>query len=297
MANWEIVVLWLKVLLLRYTFNLIANMTIILTTRGRYHTTLPLCLMSIINQTRLPSKLILVDDNEIKEFESLEIYKKIKTLFIIKNIEFVYLCGESKGQTFAQQKALNIVDTEWVFSMDDDNVLENDTLEILMKSATENTGAIGCIILKPKEENRTLIENAKIYNKIENIYSDFNIQMIKTQSPEIKKAEHLYSCYLFRKSAANNYHTEYAPAGHRSETVFTYNIFLNGWDVLVNPNTTIWHLDDDKGGNRLHVDNKNEKLFINQLIKWGVIPNKLQLFNDGKITYMMKNGIKYLISV
>jgi len=33
-------------------------------TRGRYFTTLPLVLNAIINQTRLPDKLIIFDDND-----------------------------------------------------------------------------------------------------------------------------------------------------------------------------------------------------------------------------------------
>ena len=33
-------------------------------TRGRYHTTLPLVLEAIMNQTKLPDKLVIFDDND-----------------------------------------------------------------------------------------------------------------------------------------------------------------------------------------------------------------------------------------
>lgn len=270
------------------------EITIILTTRGRYLTTLPLCLMSIYNQTLLPKRVILVDDNDKKEFQQLDIYKNILLLFKLKNIEFNYYYGESKGQVYAQQIAIDKVKTDWVFSMDDDNVLENNVLEVLSNTITDGVGAVSCIIISRKDVNREDFD-CDGYNKIENIYSDLNIQMVKNQRKTIKEVEHFYSCYLFRKDIANKFALDFAPSGHRSETVFTYEIFLKGYKLLMNPNAIIWHLHDDKGGNRLHKDGKNELLFINKLKEWKIVPDKLELKTDGEMTYMIKDKQKYLV--
>ena len=69
---------------------MILPITINLTTRGRYNTTLPLCLMSIVNQTLIPYEVILVDDNIDKLFYSNPVFKEILRLFKIKNIKFSY---------------------------------------------------------------------------------------------------------------------------------------------------------------------------------------------------------------
>ena len=279
------------------------EVTVTLTTRGRYFTTLPLCLMSIYNQTALPKKVILVDDNEKKEFQQLDIFKNILFLFKQKNIEFEYLCGESRGQVYAQQKALDKVKTDLVLKLDDDNILENDVLEeLLMLSFSKQTGAVSCLILTDKDLNRKLDcdpeDSLDTFNKIEDIYSSFNIQMIKNQDRFVKLVEHLHSCYLFRRNATNGYPLEFAPSGHREDTVFTHQIFRDGYSLYVNPSAVIWHLKDETGGNRLHNDgNKNELLFIEKLKEWKIIPDRLQLITENNITYVVKGNTKFVVPV
>jgi GT2 family glycosyltransferase len=252
--------------------------------------------MSIINQTFLPSEIILVDDNEKKEFYNIPIFKEFLKLCEIKNIEFSYYYGESKGQVFAQQIAFDHSNYPFIFKLDDDNILEPNTLGILYETMMNNScGAVSCLILTKKDMNRKLDYTSEVYNKIEDIYSLFNIQMIKNQTDSIKYVEHLHSCYLFKKSVTDGYALEFSPSGHREDTVFTYQIFLKGHKLIVNPNTIIWHLKEEKGGNRLQNDgNKNELLFIEKLKEWKVIPDKLELISDG-IIYVIKDNIKYRV--
>jgi hypothetical protein len=115
-----------------------------------------------------------------------------------------------------------------------------------------------------------------VYNKIEDIYPTYNIQMCGNQDRKIKKVEHLYSNYLFKKSLVSNYPLDFSPASHREDTVFSYEIFRKGYDLLVDPNAIIWHLHSD-GGNRIYSKEKNKKndeLFVQKLILWGIVPQK-----------------------
>lgn len=275
--------------------------TINLTTRGRYNTTLPICLNSIINSSVSPEEIILVDDNEKKEFFNIEISKIILSLMKLKNIKFSYYHGESKGQTIAANIALNHSKTPYIFKMDDDNILNSNVLETLYNTIIqdENIAAVsGLIFCCDLDKKRLPEENSQPYNKIENIFSHFNIQMCGGQSKEIKECEHLYSNYLFRRFLVESYPLEFAPAGHREDTVFTYPLYKQGYRLLVNPNCITYHI-HNSGGNKKHGFSdvvKNEELFLSKLEKeWNIIPNKLQIKREDNIIYAINNNGKYLI--
>lgn len=274
------------------------KITVSITTRGRYETTLPLSLMSIINQSLLPYEIILVDDNDNKDFYNIKIFKEILKLIKLKGVKFSYFYGESKGQVYAQQIALNNCSTELIYKMDDDNILESNVLEILYNTITKSDkiGAVSGLILNDKDKKRELNQISDLYNKIDDIYSNFNIQMCGIQSKDIKRVEHIYSNFLFKVSLIREYALEFYPSGHREDTVVTYELYLKGYDLLINPNCIIWHLNENNGGNRLHEnDNKNEILFINKLKKWGVIPDKIKVVEDLDTVYTMKGFNKFLI--
>jgi len=274
------------------------DITITLTTRNRYNTTLPLCLMSIFNQTSPPKRVILVDDNEDKKFYDIQTFKDILFLFKQKNIEFSYFYGESKGQVYAQQIALENTNTELIFKMDDDNILETNVLELLHKNIKDDVGMISCLILTKDDINRKFEYEDKIYNRIEDIYSKYNIQFIGNQNNRIKKVEHLHGSYLFRKELVTSYPLEFSPSGHREDTVTSYEIFRKGYILLVNPQTKIWHLKEKSGGNRLFnykIETGNELKFIEKMKFWNIIPQKIELKEDNKSVFTIQNGIKYLV--
>jgi len=258
--------------------------------------------MSIINQTYLPEEIILVDDNEKKEFYDIPIYKNILKLLKLKNIRFSYFFGKSLGLVHAIQIALENTKTEFVFKVDDDNILDNKVLETLYKDiiSDDNVGATSCLILENEEFlNRPIQQNVldDVYNKMEDIYATYNIQMCGAQDNKIKKVEHLYSNYIFRKEIVNSYPLEFSPASHREDTVFSYEIYRKGYTLSVNPNGIMWHLHSD-GGNRLHnKDNnkKNDELFVEKLKEWKIVPDKFTIKENEDGYYMTKNNINYLV--
>ena len=271
------------------------DVTITISTKGRYETTLPLCLTSIINQTVLPKKIILVDDNEVKKFYDIEIFKYLLLLMKLKNIEFQYFYGESKGQVYAQKIAFNHCNTKWIFKIDDDNILENNVLELLTNQLSDNVGGISGLILNKKDfnTNRKIEYESDIYNEIKNIFKYFNIQFCLNQDDSIKKVEHIYSNYLVRKDLIE-FSLEFSPAGHREDTVITHQIFRKGYDLLIVPKSITWHL-ESSGGNRNYDYNlnvNNEKKFLKKLNEWGI---HLDIKEDEKRVYEIKDGEDWLI--
>jgi glycosyltransferase involved in cell wall biosynthesis len=254
--------------------------------------------MSILNQTLLPYEIILVDDNEKKDFYKIETSKVLLELMILKGVKFSYYHGQSKGQVHAQQIALEHCTTDWIYKMDDDNFLDPMVLEHLsMTIKDDNTAAVSGLIIGCDLDKPRLSEETEPYNKIENVFSHFNIQMCGGQSKEIKKVEHIYSNYLFRKKFVETYPLEFSPAGHREDTVFTYQLFHKGYDLFINPNAVIYHIHYG-GGNKLHGFQdvvKNEELFIKRLELWKVVPDRLTIIRKEKLVYAEKDGGEFLI--
>lgn len=276
------------------------NITVSLTTKNRYYSTLLLALVSVANQSLLPYEVILVDDNEHKEFYNIEMYKNILELMKLKRIKFSYFHGPSKGQTHAQQVALEHCKTPLLFKMDDDNILQHNVLEILHEVLSENSNAAaasGVIFRYEKDISREADVDCNMYNRIEDIFSVFNVQMCGKQSKDRKKCEHLYSNYLFRKDLVKSYPLEFSPAGHREDTVFTYGMYLNGYDLIVDPFAITHHV-HNSGGNKCHnFDDivKNEELFIDKLHEWKVVPEKVQISREGNYVFAIKGTKKFII--
>jgi glycosyltransferase involved in cell wall biosynthesis len=240
-------------------------------------------MLSVINQTLLPYEIILVDDNEKKEFYDIEIFKIILKLMKLKNIKFSYYHGESKGQVYAQQIALDNCETDWLYKIDDDNILEYNVLELLSNSVNEKTGAISGLIFCCEQDKNRLSEETIIFNDLSNIFSHFNIQFCGGQDKSIKKCEHLYSNYLFNTKLIKTYSLEFSPAGHREDTVFTHSIFRKGYELLVNPMAITYHVNNKTGGNNIYMFDsivKNEELFITKLEEWNYIPEKILIIRE-----------------
>lgn len=279
------------------------KLTVLLATCDRYDTLLPLCLMSIYNQSHPPDRVVLVDDSINKKFYEYTILKNILILFKEKGIEFSYFYGKNKGMVPALQIGLDNISDGWVFKTDDDNILSYNTLELFVNNIGTNIGAMGGVIIdkgfmsyKKNNPNNISKEKDGYYNRIENIYSELNIQMVIDQSDDIKKVEHIYSNYFFNRELVDDYPIELTPSGQREDTIFTYNIFRKGYDLIIIPQIRIQHLNYDNGGNNkwgsIHSD-KNEMFFIEKLKYWGIIPNKLQMYTDSNMLYMIKDGVKY----
>ena len=255
------------------------DITVTISTRNRYFTSLYSCLDSIANQTITPKKILVFDDGiEVVDLSKEEKYNNLFSELNNKNIEFEIVQGEKSGQVLNHQKALNIVDTEFIFRVDDDCVLDPNVLETLYDSFDKDTGAVGCLVLF---KNQPIKKNPLASNKIEDVLFAQNIQWYIPETYEIREVDHLYSSFMFRKEAGlHGYDLELSPVGASEETQFTYGMVRNGWKCLFNPNATIWHHQDDMGGIRdvMTEENviKDNHIFKKRLKEWGLNYNDPQ---------------------
>lgn len=273
------------------------EITVLVTTCDRYQTILPLCLLSIVNQTYKPNRIVLVDDNLNKEFYDHEILRNVLTVMKYRNIEFEYLYGESKGCAYALQRGLDVIDSGWILKVDDDNILEPNVIELYVQNISEEIGAMGGLILDNKSFSREQEVQSK-YNQIIHLFSKINIQMVATQTPDIKEVEHIYSNYFFRREIAPNQCLELTPSCHREDTIFTHEIYRKGYKLLVIPQSKTYHLNyDDTNGDNKHGKtnlNNNEFVFIEKLKEWDIVPKEIEIIEEKNryVTTVMEFGGK-----
>jgi len=253
------------------------KVTATVSTKGRFHTTLPLVLTSLASQTLKPCRLIIYDDNDsMEDLRENEIYKNLFLLLNRVGIQWEVNPGARKGQIHNHQRALTDVTTEWIWRLDDDNVMEANTLESLFEYASayssKDVGAVGPLILDPKAN----IGHPLASNKIEDIFLGFNIQWCDTNIQKYIDVDHLQgSTFLFRKEAAKHgYDLNLSKVGHREETIFTYEMKRAGWRLVVMTGVKTWHMRYGAGGIRsdhqIKLFQQDDEIFHAYIKKWGV---------------------------
>ena len=268
------------------------GITVHVSTGGRYDTTLPLFLLSIANQTLLPKKLVIYDDNvPAQNLRNHPLYQNIFGLLNLKGIKWAVGFGVGKGQVLNHQRAIDEATTEFLYRGDDDTVLEPNVLEELMSRMEEDVAAVAPIVLHP---NQTVYNLPKYYsyNQIEYCedQNQLNIQWFKHPDGEVKSVDHLYSTFLYRREAfGHGYNKELSPVGHREESLLTYEAKRSGWKLLVDPNAVVNHFRYSTGGIRaseIHNQanfNHDAQIFLNKLKEWGVVlkTKKLIVLDNG----------------
>lgn len=231
-----------------------------ISTRGRYDTTLPLALNSIIQQTKLPDHLVIFDDNdEPKDLREMQHYMYLFQIMSMKNLSWQVIFGQKKGQHFNHQIA-NTMGFDWVWRMDDDTIAEPNVLETLSSYIKPNVGGIAGSVLTPpfaKVENST--------GKIENIHEP-NIQWDFIKS--VVSVDHLHCSFLYR-AGIHDYNLGLSKVAHREETLFTYGLKQKGYDMLLVPNAITWHLKNNQGGIRtgeLHNFEADDRIFYHHMM-------------------------------
>jgi hypothetical protein len=233
-------------------------------TRGRYHTTLPLVLNAIINQTLLPDKLIIFDDND--EFEDMRgnlVYQYFFQMLDFKNVAWEWRAAEKKGQHHIHQHA-NLAGFDWVWRVDDDAVPEPNVLETLCAYAlgAQNVGAVGGSVLTPPN----FPDTSNVTGKIEAIFTEPNIQW--NVIDKFKQVDHLHCTFLYR-AGVYDYNLGLSRVAHREETLFTWGLKQKGYDILVVPNAVTWHMKNPQGGIRAETNvemyKRDEEIFKNFL--------------------------------
>jgi GT2 family glycosyltransferase len=230
-----------------------------ISTKGRYHTTLPLAIQSVISQTRLPDKLVIFDDNDKPEdLRNNPIYYQLFLLLENKGIEWSVIYGQKKGQHHNHEMA-NKMGYDWVWRLDDDTFAEPTVLENLIFYIDDDIGAIGGAIITPSMKFDL---HEKFSGKISDIYSHNNLQWI--DQSKLLEVEHLHCSFLYR-AGINDYCLELSKKAHREETIFTYGLYQKGYKLLVVPNSITWHLKMPSGGirsdNNQRCYNHDEEIF------------------------------------
>lgn len=250
-----------------------ADVTVLIPTKGRYHSTLLLTLLSIVNQTVSPKHIILFDDGEKKDLREDPLYQYVFQAITRKSIGWEVAFGEGRGQVVGHQQSIEKAKTEWIWRIDDDCVAEPDVLEKLLSAANEKTGAVGGCVIDPKQVPFSTLAS----NKIEDIYLGLNEQWFQPAGNGLRFPDHLYSTFIYRKAAASHgYCKDLSPAGHREETIFTHEMKRNGWDLIFNPRAVTLHFRNPEGGIRTHKDpsmwGHDEQIFARKLREWKVEP-------------------------
>lgn len=223
-------------------------------TKGRYFTTLPLVIEAVMNQTKLPDKLIIFDDNdEPKDVRSEFLYQHLFYVLDSKKIAWEWQFAEKKGQHHIHQRA-NTMGYDWVWRVDDDAIPEPNVLQRLYEFANNAYGKIGAVggsVINPPNPPSVL----KSTGLMDNIESEPNIQWGLIENA--KKVEHLYCSFLYR-AGVHDYNLGLSRVAHREETLFTHGLHKKGYDLYVIPNAITWHLKNPQGGIR---DGAKQEMF------------------------------------
>ena len=217
------------------------NVLCSISTKGRYETTLPSALQSIMMQTKMPDKLVIFDDNDPpKDMREVQIYQYLFQMMNLKGLDWEWVYADKKGQHYNHDKA-NKMGYEWVWRMDDDTVAEPDTLQNLFNYTGPNIGAVGGSILTPP-----FIRGIVATGKIEDIDKEQNLQW--DYITKVQSVDHLHCSFLYR-AGIHDYDLSLSRIAHREETLFTYGLKQKGYEILVVPAVT-WHLKNKSGGIR-----------------------------------------------
>lgn len=261
------------------------GITCVISTRNRYYTTLPLCLNSIINQTIPPNQILIYDDGDHKDLREDPVYKNIFSMFDQKGIEWSVIFGSGDGQVKNHQDSISRSKYPLIWRTDDDVISEPNVLEVLKKEMKEDVGAVSCMIINPKWKNEV---SHLASSKMEDIFLGLNEQWFRPLFTVPKEVDHLYSSFLFRKSAATHgYCMQLSRVGHREETIFTYEMKMNGWKLILTPYTTMWHFESSTGGirdnTRQEMFEHDEMIFKSKLFDWNIKCNKhfISVLNNG----------------
>jgi len=234
-----------------------------MSTRGRYDTTLPMAIQSVISQTRKPDHFVIFDDNENPEdLRNRQHYNYLFSMMNEMKISWEFIFAQKKGQHYNHQMA-NIMGYDWVWRLDDDTIPEPNVLENLCKHISPDVGGIAGSVLTPPF--------AKVTGSTGKI-EDINEQSLQWDYiNQVKEVDHLHCSFLYR-AGTYDYNLGLSRVAHREETLFTYGLKKMGYKMLLVPDTVTWHLKNNQGGIRL--DNNKELYDHDDFIFGNYIENK-----------------------
>lgn len=228
-----------------------------ISTKGRYDTYLPLAIQAVMNQTRLPDKLVIFDDNDNPiDIRNNPIYTFLLGILDQKKIPWEVIYGLKKGQHYNHQIA-NGMGYDWVWRVDDDNIPEETVLEKLAAYIQPDVGAIGGSVLFWDK----VIDVSSATGKIEHIDDEPNLQW--GRFGEFRTVDHLHCSFLYRAGIVD-YNLGLSKVAHREETLFTYQMKQKGYKLYLVPNAITWHGKSVTGG--IRSDDKAELYLHDEFI-------------------------------
>lgn len=214
-----------------------------ISTKGRYHTTLPLAIQAVCMQTRPPDHLIIYDDNtDALDPRQDPVYDNLFRIMSVRGISWEWIWAGKKGQHHNHQMA-NQKATKWVWRVDDDCSPEPNVLETLLAHVSDQVGGVGVACLTPTWDQSTRVATGRI----EHIDSEPNIQWGRIAHKQ--QVEHLHCSFLYRAHVWD-YNLALSKVAHREETLFSWQLHKLGYELWVVPGAVTWHLKYDTGGIR-----------------------------------------------
>jgi SAM-dependent methyltransferase len=215
-----------------------STVAIEISSRGRGNSTLPLTLQSILNQTVLPQIIDLYFD---EERPNLSIVQYFFHLLKQKGVQ-INVLQTSNGQVPNHQFSLSNARTSFICRIDDDEVLQSNAIE-RYKAVLEADKTIGAVcgpVITPQENKQQIptfvsikMEDIKIYPNLQWYYPAGNMPQ--------QELEHIYSSFMYRVSAAKDYPYTFSRVGHREESVFSHQIYKNGYKLIYLPDVITMH--------------------------------------------------------
>jgi GT2 family glycosyltransferase len=237
----------------------------VIPTKGRYFTTLPLAIQSVISQTVKPDKLTIYDDGEHLDLRENAVYKYLFSALDEVGIKWEVAFTAGVGQHHAHQHA-NTSDFKYVWRLDDDTVAQPDVLEKLLSHMKDGVGAVAGSVITPGGQAKSERYGTRLLEV--NLLP--NLQW--AVGTGVYEAEHLYSSFLYRTNVVD-YCLELSKVAHREETIFTHRLFRAGYKLLVDRSAVTFHYRNPEGGIRTEKDGSlwahDEGIFRNEMTKWG----------------------------
>jgi hypothetical protein len=245
-----------------------------ISTKDRHSTTLPLAIQAIALQDVVPCQLLIFDDNRGKHlFYSETLYEHLFNVLSSRGCEVQVIAGGGLGQVANHQKALDMAKVDLLWRVDDDNSPEPNVLRHLYQTiqSDPSIGAVASLVHFPWIRAEPI--DVRSSGAIADVKAKQNVQWFTFQG--IREVQHLHNTFLFKKSAARHgYPKNLSTVGHREETIFTAQMALDGWKLVVAGDVITWHLRDPQGGIRSFQDtslwNHDEQIFSQWALERGI---------------------------
>jgi hypothetical protein len=272
-----------------------APVTAYISSKDRYFSTLPSAILSIIFQTVRPEKFILFLDGEHLDLRTNSLYLGLFKMLDIHGVQWEVAFGAGKGAVVNHQRAIEMAKTKWLWRIDDDSFPTPAVLQHLLSCDAEKVGAIGGLIIDPISMQKL---PSGLMPTINNVH--LNVQWFIPECLDPIEAEHLHCSFLYKKEASSHgYCLNISPAGYTEETIFSHEMYRNGWKLIINPKALTWHVRECQGGTVEHYEKhpeyqaSDERVFQAKLKEWGVKvkERKLIILDNGKGDHIMFKSI------